>query len=285
MFKRSGDIGLSSVQDGNRRWWTDNTMSYDWHEKVGHEPYSAAWFEEIDRRFVYGARLFAHDKRPFDRIIPFERIKGQRVLEIGCGMGLHSELLAGAGADLTSIDVSETSIHATKARLQLKGLTADVRQMDAEISDFADESFDFVWTWGVIHHTSRTGTVIQNIHRVLRPGGEARIMVYNLEGMSAYVTIVQRYLLGFWKRRSLDECLWSDSDGFLARHYTKDMLEDILRMLFNQVAVRSLGQDADALPVPRQIRRVLLKALSPAWLAEAGNRRGSMLFAIVHKQA
>ena len=281
--QRTSNLELSSVQSSNRRWWTENTMSYDWKESITHDRYSAAWFEEIDKRFIHGARLFAHNRRPFDRIIPFDNIKGQRVLEIGCGMGLHTELLAAAGATVTSIDLSEISTQATKMRLQLKGLIADVRQMDAENLDFPDQSFDLVWTWGVIHHSSRTGKIIHHIHRVLRLCGEARIMVYNLEGMAAYISIVRKYLFGFWRGRGLDECLWSDTDGFCARFYTKDILADTLRMLFDDVTVQTFGQDADAFPVPRQLRRILMRTKSPAKIAEVGNRRGAFLFAIAKK--
>ncbi len=281
--KRTSNLDLSSVQGSNRRWWTENTMSYDWNETITHDRYSAAWFEEIDKRFIHGARLFAHNQRPFDRIIPFDNIKGQRVLEIGCGMGLHTELLAAAGAIVTSIDLSETSTQATKRRLQLKSLFADVRQMDAENLDFPDQFFDLVWTWGVIHHSSRTGKIVHNIHRVLKLGGEARIMVYNLEGMAAYISIVRKYLVGFWRGRRLDECLWSDADGFSARFYTKDILADTLRMLFDDVTVQTFGQDADAFPVPRQLRRVLMRTRPPSKIAEVGNRRGAFLFAIAKK--
>jgi hypothetical protein len=72
-------------------------MSYDWTDKIDKEQFTDTWFNEIDRRFVHGARLFAHDRQPFDRLIPFEQLKGRDVLEIGCGMGFHSELMFEGG--------------------------------------------------------------------------------------------------------------------------------------------------------------------------------------------
>ncbi len=152
-------------------------------------------------------------------------------------MGLHTEKLVRAGADVTTIDISQTSVDATARRMEIKGLKADVRRMDAEILEFPDESFDFVWSWGVIHHSAMTGRIVRQIHRVLKVGGESRVMVYNLEGMPAYITMARRYMTGFWRGRSLDECLWRDTDGFTARYYSKDQLGDLFNIFFDKVSV------------------------------------------------
>jgi len=277
------DVNVENVQSGNRQWWTDHTMSYDWKDKVRSERFSAAWFDEIDRRFVFGARLFAHDKQPFDRIIPLEAIVGSDVLEIGCGMGLHTELMARAGARVSSIDISDTSVEATRRRLALRGLSADVRQGDARELPFQDGSFDFVWSWGVIHHSAQTAVIIREIARVLRPRGETRIMVYNLDGMSAYVSIMRDYALGFWRGRTIDDGLWKRSDGFMARHYSKDVLSDIMRLFFTDVKAETFGQDADAVPLPRQIRPLVLRLKSKKRVADLANARGSFLFMTARK--
>jgi len=281
--KRRGAQALSDVQDGNRQWWTSQTMSYDWKDKIEHERFSQAWFDDVDRRFVYGHRFFAHSDKPFGNIIPHDQIAGKRVLEIGCGMGLHTEHLVRAGADVTSIDLSPTSVEATQKRLALKGLKADVRQMDAQVMDFPDESFDFVWSWGVIHHSAMTGKIVRHIHRVLVPGGETRVMVYNLEGTPAYVTMMRRYVLGYWRNHSLDELLWKDTDGFTARHYSKDQLSDLFGIFFADVKIETYGQDADAVPLPRYLRRPVLRAMGPQRAARIANARGAFLFAIAQK--
>jgi 2-polyprenyl-3-methyl-5-hydroxy-6-metoxy-1,4-benzoquinol methylase len=141
--RQHSDTDLSGTQSGNRQWWTTHTMSYDWTDKIDKEQFTDTWFNEIDRRFVHGARLFAHDRQPFDRLIPFEQLKGRDVLEIGCGMGFHSELMLRAGANLTAIDISDTSVEATHRRLALRQLTARVERMDATTLEFSDGSFDF----------------------------------------------------------------------------------------------------------------------------------------------
>jgi 2-polyprenyl-3-methyl-5-hydroxy-6-metoxy-1,4-benzoquinol methylase len=266
------------IQAGNRQWWTDHTMSYDWRNRVGEARFTAPWFDEIDRRFAHGARLFAHQHQPFDRIIPFDRLHGRSVLEIGCGMGLHSELMARAGAKLTSVDISDTSVEATRRRFDLRGLDADIRRMDARQLAFPDASFDFVWSWGVIHHSADTAAIIREVARVLRQDGETRIMVYNLNGTAAYATIVRDYLSGFWRGRSLDEVLWARSDGFMARFYSQDILTDIMRLFFSRVTAQTFGQEADAVPLPARLRRLIIPLMSHESLVRRANQAGAFLF-------
>ena len=198
-------------------------------------------------------------------------------------MGLHTEKLVRAGANVTTIDISQTSVDATARRMEIKGLKADMRRMDAEILEFPDESFDFVWSWGVIHHSAMTGRIVRQIHRVLKAGGESRVMVYNLEGMPAYITMARRYFTGFWRGRSLDECLWRDTDGFTARYYSKDQLGDLFNIFFNKVSVESFGQDADAAPLPRQLRPIVLNLMGAERASRIGNKRGGFLFVTASK--
>lgn len=281
--KRSEGQGLLEIQKGNQQWWTDESMSYDWNNRITLEKYSLEWFDEIDRRFVYGARLFGHGEQPFDKVLPMSRLSGKRVLEIGCGMGLHSELIVRAGAELVAIDISKTSVDATQARMQLKGLVADVRQMDAVEVNFPDESFDFVWSWGVIHHSAFTGRIVREIERVLRPGGETRVMVYHLGGTPAYLVIALQYLGGFWRGKRLDDLLWRKTDGFMARYYTPDSLADLFYAFFEQVEINVYGQDADGLPLPRQLRKPLMRMIPQTTLARWANKRGGLIQAIATK--
>jgi len=272
------------AQSGNKAWWTRHTMSYDWKDPVRREPFTLGWFDEIDARFIEAARHFAHGDRPFGRIIPFEAIAGKRVLEVGCGMGLHTELMARAGAQVTAIDISPKSVAATQARLALKGVAAEVREGDAELLD-APEAYDFIWSWGVIHHSSRTGRVLRNLHAALTPGGQLRFMVYSLDGAQAYTVMMRRYVLGFWTGRSLDELLWESTDGFLARYFTKDALADLCRTFFDDVELQVFGQESDALPLPSALRRLVRPLVSDRYIAQAIRRRGTFLFATATKQS
>jgi 2-polyprenyl-3-methyl-5-hydroxy-6-metoxy-1,4-benzoquinol methylase len=265
-------------QRGNRSWWTDQTMSYDFTVPIAKERFSPSWFDEIDQRFIHGARLFIDRDRPFAEMMQLDTLQGKRVLEIGCGMGFHAELLARAGAELTTIDISPTSIEATQRRFQLKGPEGDIRQMDAEALEFDDGTFDAVWSWGVIHHSSRTAMILREIRRVLKPGGRAGIAVYSLDSMTAYVALMRSYVLGFWRGRQFDEVLWQHSDGYSARYYTKDQWSDMARLYFEVEDLRLCGQDVDVVPLPRQLRPTVLKMISEKRQRELAARRGLMLF-------
>lgn len=281
----SDSNSVQPEQSGNESWWTSNTMSYDWNDKVALGRYSPEWFDEIDRRFLHGARLFTGEPNPFPALMGLDQLRGKRVLEIGCGMGMHSELLHRAGANLTSIDLWATSIEATQARFKLKELEGDIRKMDAEALEFRNEEFDFVWSWGVIHHSESTARALSEIARVLKPVGEAGIMVYSLDGMPAYVTMMRSYALAFWRGCDLDQLLWHSSDGYTARHYSRDSWREAVRPYFDVDMMRLCGQDADVVPVPRQIRPMLLKLLSRERQVALAGRRGSMLFSRIKKRA
>lgn len=281
------DVTINSApatQQGNKSWWTSNPMSYeDWgNDKVEYPQYSREWFDAIDRRFIRAARHFAHTDVPFGKVIPFADLNGKRVLEVGCGMGLHSELIARAGAQLTSIDITPTSIEATRRRFALKDLKGDVQEMDAERIQYENE-FDFIWSWGVIHHSSRTGRVLRNLHKALKPGGEIRFMVYNLEGTLAYSVMVRRYLLGFWRGQSLDQLLWDQSDGFIARYFSRDSLTNLCRTFFDEVDLVVYGEEGDAIPLPRKLRRLVRPLVNDAYIARTIRKRGHFLFATAKK--
>jgi SAM-dependent methyltransferase len=109
----------------------------------------------------------------------FQEAAGLRVLEIGVGLGADHEEFARAGAILSGIDLTERAIERTKDRFRKLGLKSELQVSDAEALPFADQSFDVVYSWGVLHHSPDTRKAVSEVHRVLKPGGQARIMIYN----------------------------------------------------------------------------------------------------------
>lgn len=109
----------------------------------------------------------------------FAGARGLRVLEIGCGLGTDGAQFAKAGAEYTGIDLTEAAIELARARFEVSGLPGEFRVADAEHLDFADESFDLVYSHGVLHHTPDTARAVREIHRVLKPGGRAIVMLYH----------------------------------------------------------------------------------------------------------
>jgi SAM-dependent methyltransferase len=109
----------------------------------------------------------------------FAGARGLRVLEIGCGMGTDGARFAAAGADYTGIDLTEAAIELARKKFATAGLKGEFRVADAEKLDFADGSFDVVYSHGVLHHTPDTEGAIREIHRVLKTGGRAIVMLYH----------------------------------------------------------------------------------------------------------
>jgi SAM-dependent methyltransferase len=109
----------------------------------------------------------------------FSRARGLKVLEIGCGLGTDGAQFAEAGADYTGVDLTEAAVDLARKRFELFNLPGKFQTADAENLDFADESFDLVYSHGVLHHTPETRKAVQEIHRVLRPGGRAVVMLYH----------------------------------------------------------------------------------------------------------
>ena len=211
-------------QEANRSWWQRHPMRYDWAQTSRLEPGTREFFQELDRRFLSAASTFLPPRRrPFDVLIPYEDLPRMDVLEIGTGSGTHASLLAEHARSFTGIDLTSEAIDITQARFDAFGLRGNLLVMDAERLDFPDESFDFVWSWGVVHHSSNTGAILMEIRRVLRPGGSAVCMVYNrsLWGYYMIAGFIRGVLMGdLLKTRSLHRTVQRTTDGAMARYYT-----------------------------------------------------------------
>jgi SAM-dependent methyltransferase len=109
----------------------------------------------------------------------FASANGQRVLEIGVGLGADHIRFAEAGAELFGLDLTERAIEHTSRRLAVYGLSSTLNVGNAEHLEFPDESFDLVYSWGVLHHSPATQDAIYEVFRVLKAGGRARVMIYH----------------------------------------------------------------------------------------------------------
>lgn len=109
----------------------------------------------------------------------FAGARGLKVLEIGCGLGTDGAQFAKAGAVYTGVDLTEVSIVLARKKFELTGLPGEFRVADAEKLDFPGESFDLVYSHGVLHHTPDIEAAVHEIHRVLKPGGRAIVMLYH----------------------------------------------------------------------------------------------------------
>jgi ubiquinone/menaquinone biosynthesis C-methylase UbiE len=123
-------------------------------------------------------------------VVQFERWRDKRVLEIGCGLGTDAINFARAGADYTGVDLTERSIELVQRRFAFENLQGYLQTADAEKLPFADNSFDLIYSHGVLHHTPDTQRAINEAHRVLKPGGKAMVMLYHKNSYNYRVNIM-----------------------------------------------------------------------------------------------
>jgi 2-polyprenyl-3-methyl-5-hydroxy-6-metoxy-1,4-benzoquinol methylase len=189
------------LRQASREWWSSHSQDYVDPGEIDHlglqenisDDELLSQLEKFDRNFARDG-YFAQPRGAmlFSGLLPKD-LAGKRVLEIGCGLGAHTEALCCLGAQVTSIDLAPMSIKVTRRRLALKGLQADVMEADAEQLPFAGSYFDFVWSWGVIHHSPNTIQYTREIARVLKPGGGLGIMLYHRNSLYNWINVVFRY--------------------------------------------------------------------------------------------
>jgi SAM-dependent methyltransferase len=133
------------------------------------------YFEEVEKR-----KYFVESHIP--TFAEFEKWKGKKVLEIGCGIGTDAVNFAKHGADYTGIELSNVSLELTKKRFDVFGLTGAFFNIDAQDLDALSRvgrDFDLIYSFGVIHHSPNPQKIIDNCLQLLKPdGGMLKLMVY-----------------------------------------------------------------------------------------------------------
>ena len=148
----------------------------------------------------------------------FKNARGLRVLEIGVGMGADYLEWLRAGAEASGVDLSPASIERAQRRCELAGYRPQLRVADAEHLPFPDSSFDIVYSYGVMHHSPQTAQCVREAWRVLKPGGQARIMVYHHPSLTAAMLWL-RY--GLWRGKSLRQTAYDHLESPGTKTYTE----------------------------------------------------------------
>jgi SAM-dependent methyltransferase len=117
-------------------------------------------------------------------IARFDEWRGCDVLEVGCGVGTDASRFARAGARFTGVDQTGRAVELARRRFALDGLEGTFVEADATALPYPDESFDLVYSHGVIHHIPDTQHAVNEIRRVLRDGGTALVMVYHRHSLN-----------------------------------------------------------------------------------------------------
>lgn len=220
---RAGAAGVEDV----RAFWEDGSCG---------EAYAQGADErerlEAHARARYALEPYIHD------FAKFGEGRGRDVLEIGVGMGAdHVEWAKAGPRSLTGIDLTQRAVDHTRRRLGLYGLASNVFPADAETLPFDDGSFDIVYSWGVLHHSPRTDVAIREVHRVLRPGGVARVMVYHKHSIVGALLWTRYALLAGRPGRSLADVYAEHLESPGTKAYTPDEARALFSG-FSQVRTR-----------------------------------------------
>jgi ubiquinone/menaquinone biosynthesis C-methylase UbiE len=150
-----------------------------------------AFFDEVDQ---YRYSLEPH----IPDVVRFDRWSGRSVLEAGCGIGTDGARLAGAGARYTGLDSSMKALSLARHRFALDELTGTFVAGSVTCLPFPDQTFDLVFSHGIIHHVQDTEAAVREFHRVLKPGGTVLVMVYHRNSFNYFVTLmlIRRLLVG-----------------------------------------------------------------------------------------
>ena len=175
---------------------------------------TAEYFAQIEQR--------RYELEPFiRRFADFRSARDRAVLEIGVGLGTDHVQFARAGADLHGVDLTERGIDLVRRRLELEGLESQLQVADAEQLPFADESFDYVYSWGVLHHTPNTPGAVAEAIRVLRPGGRICVMVYARHAWVSYGLWARHGPLSRRPLRPVSDVLYHHMESLGTKGYTK----------------------------------------------------------------
>jgi len=178
-------VSLSQVQ----HFWNTNPCQ----SMLSQQSDRRAYFEEITLKRFQGR------DRHVPKIAHFEGFAGKHVLEIGCGIGTDGFEFARHGARYVGLDLTPNSITLAKERFDLFNIEGRFKVGNAEEGlPFDDESFDHIYSFGVLHHSPNTQAIVDEMHRVLRAGGTFTVMLYNRSSINYYVEIMLLRRLFRW---------------------------------------------------------------------------------------
>jgi SAM-dependent methyltransferase len=252
----------------------NNAQKNDVREFWNADPCGTRYLEGKDDFEAHARARYALEPYIFD-FANFKGSRGLKVLEIGVGMGADYLEWLKAGAQATGIDFSAASIERAHRRCELAGYRPELRVADAENLPFPDNSFDVVYSYGVMHHSPDTQQCVREAWRVLKPGGQARIMVYHHPSLTGLMLWL-RY--GFLRGKSLRRAVYDHLESPGTKTYSRSEAAALMDH-FQDVQMRLVFSPGDLLlhqpsarfqsrfyrMVWRLYPRTLLRAVGQKW--------------------
>ena len=209
-----------------RGFWEKNPVAA---AGIDAQPGTRAFYEAFDRIRE------ADDCEPYvlsNRIHGYDRSRGLRVLDIGCGNGYVLSRYARHGAEVHGIDLTEAALNLSRRRFELDGLSGTFTRTDGDSIPFPDDHFDVVCSMGVLHHIKDPSPMIAELRRVLKPGGQAILMLYYRNSWKYRVILPLRLVFDpAYRGKSLQQALNMNDgpDCPLAEVYDRRQVRDLLQ--------------------------------------------------------
>jgi ubiquinone/menaquinone biosynthesis C-methylase UbiE len=182
--------------------------------------YSREYFEEIEQyRYEIEPEIFSFAQ--------FTRYRGQKVLEVGVGAGTDFVQWTRAGAVAHGVDLTEEAIEHVRRRLDCYGLEAVVQVADAERLPFPDESFDLVYSWGVIHHSPDMERAFGELARCARRGGTIKVMIYHRHSLHVLYWWFRYALLRGRPFRTFADVMFHHQESLGTRAFTRAEIREL----------------------------------------------------------
>ncbi|MBF0504273.1 MAG: class I SAM-dependent methyltransferase [Candidatus Omnitrophica bacterium] len=232
--------------------------------------------ESLDGYLVDLEEMFKQRRHLAVTEMPLKEIKNKQILEIGSGGGAHSALFKKYGACMTSVDITKERVVSTARKLSLVKEGAGLAlQADAENLPFLDDSFDFVYSNGVLHHSENTEKCIKEVQRVLKPKGKAILMLYSRHSALYWLNLLPKSIFsGMVFRYPQPEWLGILTEGkpkfdSIKNPMTRVYSRKELLVLLGCFEIKSLRKNSfsfSQLPIINHISLILAKALKrKAW--------------------
>ena len=245
-----------------------NRQSCDTHHTQSGK-FTLEYFEQIEQ-WRYSDQPFIHS------FAQFTRYHGKRVLEVGFGAGTDFIQWLRAGAIASGVDLTEEALANLSHRIQVYNLPQpeNLKVADAENLPFASNTFDLGYSWGVLHHTPNTEKGLAELVRVVRPGGEIKIMLYNRHSLCAYRCWLRHALLKGRPWKSLRWALWHHIESCGTKGYTPGEIRRMLAPLgLADVRCETWLTSADRIARQTLLHQMCNRILGVA-VALTGNRLG-----------
>lgn len=196
----------SEIKTDVREWWAANPMTYGFEHGLTEYVDAAGERRQVSlisrEFFLHADEVFYQWNAPrhtpqakFGKLFDYDRFRGGRVLEVGCGMGCMAMNWAQQGANVTAVDLNPVAVQQTRKRFELFALSGEIHEADGENLPFEDASFDYAYSWGVLHHSPNTAQSIAELYRVLKPNGRVGVMLYHRN--SLFFRYLVKYIEGF----------------------------------------------------------------------------------------